>query len=67
MNERIKQLAEQASDIKDEFGNWIGRELEEEKFDMLIVSECANFFFLKDTLDDHLTAEQLDEHFGDEE
>ena len=33
-----------------------------EKFAELIVQECSNF--LKDTLDDHFAAEQLEEHFG---
>jgi len=36
-----------------------------EKFAQLIVQECSNF--LKDTLDDHFAAEQLEEHFGVEE
>ena len=36
-----------------------------EKFAELIVQECSNF--LKDTLDDHFAAEQLEEHFGVEE
>ena len=36
-----------------------------EKFAELIVRECTNF--LKDTLDDHFAAEQLEEHFGVEE
>ena len=41
MNERLKELAEQATvDIKDEYGHWIGSELDEEKFAQLIVSEC---------------------------
>ena len=59
MNERIKELAEQAG-----FPEWsektIGFELE--KFAELIVKECANF--LKDTLDDDFAADQLEEHFG---
>ena len=43
MNERIKQLAEQAyCDIKDEFGFWIGREFDKEKFAELIVKECMD-------------------------
>ena len=43
MNERIKELAEQATcDIKDEFGYWIGREFDKEKFAELIVMECAD-------------------------
>ena len=41
MNERLKELAAQATvDIKDEYGHWIGSELDEEKFAQLIVSEC---------------------------
>jgi hypothetical protein len=35
------------------------------KLAQLTVKECANF--LKDTLDDHYAAEQLEEHFGVEE
>ena len=35
------------------------------RFAELIVKECSNF--LKDTLDDHFAAEQLEEHFGVEE
>ena len=43
MNERIKELAEQAScDIKDEFGYWVGREFDKEKFAELIVRECRD-------------------------
>jgi len=33
-----------------------------DKFAELIVAECAGF--LRDTLDDHFAAEQLEEHFG---
>jgi hypothetical protein len=33
-----------------------------ERFAELIVKECTNF--LKDTMDDHFAAEQLEEHFG---
>jgi hypothetical protein len=41
MNERIKELAKQATcDIKDEFGNWIGCEFDKEKFAQLIVAEA---------------------------
>jgi hypothetical protein len=35
------------------------------KFAELIVRECTNF--LKDTMDDHFAAEQLEEHLGVEE
>jgi len=78
MNERIRELAEQANDFADnnyrntpniingeewspcKRDNW--RELMQEKFAELIVKECADF--LKDNLDDHFAAEQLEEHFG---
>lgn len=61
MNERIKELLAQSVidgvpqlDIPDDINY--------EKFAELIIKECANF--LKDTLDDHFAAEQLEEHFG---
>ena len=67
MNERIKELAEQARQYA-----WVNethwsanaeREaLFEEKFAELIVQECADF--LKGWMDDHFAAEQLEEHFG---
>ena len=42
MNERIKELAEQATnDVKDEFGHWINSEFNKEKFAELIVKDCA--------------------------
>jgi hypothetical protein len=64
MNERIRELAEQAGMIivDDEFSTY-GKFAE--KFAELIVRECSDF--LKDTLDDHFAAEQLEEHFGVEE
>jgi hypothetical protein len=69
MNERIKELAVEADLLikksnGDEFryGNFDPRF---QKFAELIVKECADF--LKDTLDDHFAAEQLEEHFGVEE
>jgi hypothetical protein len=46
MNERIKELAEQATiDIKDQYGYWIGSELDMEKFAELIVAECTAALF----------------------
>ena len=43
MNERIQKLYEQAyCDIKDEFGYWVGRHFDKEKFAELIVRECAD-------------------------
>jgi hypothetical protein len=65
MNKRINQLAEQAGIFRPkEFYQHIDA-LQLEKFAELIVRECADF--LKDTLDDHFAAEQLEEHFGVEE
>ena len=60
MNERIKELVEQATTTFD-FGAPINF-FDKEKFAELIVKECANF--LKDTLDDDFAADQLEEHFG---
>ena len=68
MNERIRELAREAAggllDYTAE-GEWKLSQNEAEKFAELIVKECSNF--LKDTLDDHFAAEQLEEHFGVEE
>ena len=70
MNDQIRQLAEQVGAVRNVLA--MGRhdgvlftESELEKFAELIVQECANF--LKDTMDDHFAAEQLEEHFGVEE
>jgi len=70
MNERILELAENYL-VHERFGLY-GESIEEdyyefypedlEKFAKLIVRECVDF--LKDTLDDHFAAEQLEEHFG---
>ena len=73
MNERIKELAEQAScDIKDEFGYWVGREFDKEKFAELIVRECSAFVY--NYPEKYLTRNQareismsMEEHFGVEE
>jgi hypothetical protein len=64
MNERIKQLAEQATnDVKDEFGHWINIEFDKEKFAELIVRECIDTAFHKG----HPDLEFLLKHFGVEE
>jgi len=64
MNERIRELSEQAEKYADD--NFRGEptwsEAFESKFAELIVKECAGF--LRDDLDDHFAAEQLEEHFG---
>ena len=67
MNERIEKLAIEANSHHDNFFDLNYKELDVflEKFAELIVRECSNF--LKDTLDDHFAAEQLEEHFGVEE
>ncbi len=67
MNERIKELIEQAEKYAEEKSTWRGDNTEwrnefegifKEKFAELIVRECANFT-------DH--AEELYKHFGVEE
>ena len=64
MNKRIDKLMVKA-------GAYFGGEgvdysnFDPKKFAEVIVRECADF--LKDTLDDHFAAEQLEEHFGVEE
>jgi hypothetical protein len=74
MNERIKELAEQAScDIKDEFGYWVGREFDKEKFAELIVKECASVCesATQEGQPLHLVsigyADRIKKHFGVEE
>ena len=72
-SQQLKDLAEQAGfltfagpDIhapEDPYSDGCAAQLA--KFAELIVRECSNF--LKDTLDDHFAAEQLEEHFGVEE
>ena len=58
MNERIRELWNQSRYPS-------GRGHDEGKFAELIIRECSNF--LKNKLDDHFAAEQLEEHFGVEE
>ena len=65
MNERIKELADKATVVQKTFHGIEHITFDKEKFAELIVRECSNF--LKDTLDDHFAAEQLEEHFGVEE
>ena len=65
MNERIKELSNIAymNHIERNPHSSFGRRYDYDKeFAELIVRECADF--LKDTLDDHFAAEQLEEHFG---
>lgn len=64
MNERIKQLAEQATD------KWVGGEFfDREKFAELIVRECAQFVEDKFDFvgDEIIVKEKMLEHFGIEE
>ncbi len=70
MTKRIQDLADLATDTVEVYNPDTGithhREFfDKEKFAKLIVRECADF--LKDTLDDHFAAEQLEDHFGVEE
>ena len=62
MNERITELLEQATtSIKDEYGHWIGSELDEEKFAELIVIKCAE---IADTAEPFLASDLIKKHFG---
>ena len=67
MNERIKELAEQATnDVKDEFGHWINSEFNKEKFAELIVRECAKRVdYWESRQGEH--ADDLLKHFGVEQ
>lgn len=59
MNERIKELMIQAMS---ETGRLMDVQATYQRFAELIVHECTDF--LRDDLDDHFAAEQLEEHFG---
>jgi hypothetical protein len=67
VNEQIKQIALETGLIspQDDKENWQEYIDDVEKFAVRLIKECSNF--LKDTLDDHFAAEQLEEHFGDRE
>ena len=67
MNERIQTLLAKFKETESTHrGAHVLIGIDEiEKFAELIVKECADF--LKDKLDDHFAAEQLEEHFGVEE
>jgi hypothetical protein len=66
MNERIKELAEQADDYERKLGKGIGP-TRDEKFAELIVRECANrATWAQDTGESDIGGEVL-KHFGVEE
>ena len=68
MNERLKELAAQATvDIKDEYGHWIGSELDEEKFAQLIVREMLVTCEEHPAWTGRMIGEQIKQHFGVEE
>jgi hypothetical protein len=66
MNPRIQELANQAQQYAEcttpQGLEWF--KTFQERFAELIVKECTDF--LKDKLDDHFAAEQLEEHFYEE-
>jgi hypothetical protein len=78
MNERIRQLAEQAEKLADEHtraftdgtGEWkrSWNEVYDEKFAELIVGECADYvqFYYKDHMCE-IIAHDMKQHFGVEE
>ena len=59
MNKNVKTLI--GSVKTDVSGKWMSMD-NVHILSELIVKECA--YFLKDTMDDHFTAEQLEEYFG---
>ena len=65
MNQRIKSLLAKAHlDVMEDLGMLDSSQIAE-KFAELLIKECTDF--LRDKLDDHFAAEQLEEHFGIEE
>jgi hypothetical protein len=69
LNPVVQKIAEQAKgfvDLNQHVGGGNGCMIYTyeglNKFAELIVAECADF--LRDTMDDHFAAEQLEEHFG---
>ena len=65
MNERIKQLAEQAgASRRAGVGGLVFRDSELEKFAELIVRECAD---IADTAEPFLASDLIKQHFGVEE
>ena len=68
MNERIKLLAEQATnDVKDEFDHWINSEFNKEKFAELIVREMLVTCEEHPAWTGRMIGEQIKQHFGVEE
>ena len=71
MNERIKELAEQATcDIEDKYGNWVGRNFDKAKFAELIVGECISKLDDIGVIDRDsrtIAMKVISEHFGVEE
>ena len=63
MNERIRQLWEQAITIEDG-GDYVCGELDPEKFAKLIVKECAEICWNEDFLTGNGYAEAIERHFG---
>jgi len=62
MNDQMKLLAEQAGFTVENGHIQSLAYKQTEKLAELIIAECAGF--LRDTLDDHFAAEQLEQHFG---
>jgi len=65
MNERIRELYDQAIVIEDG-GDYVCGELDPEKFAELIVRECADFLSLSGR-DGYEDGERVKRHFGVEE
>ena len=69
MNERIRQLAEQAEDWADNQNFYASdyRDYLMEKFAELIVRECAEICYNRDYTDGSRYGDDICEHFGVEE
>ena len=67
MNERIRELAEQAGislSQKDYSYYWVESAEDIEKFAELIVKECADICYNRDYTDGSAYGEAIEEHFG---
>ncbi len=65
MNERIRQLAEQATRNVESTNSYHSMVFDKEKFAELIVQECAVFAMV--ATDDHFDVDALYKHFGIEQ
>lgn len=67
MNERIKELAEQCTEVLWRDGPYEREEFNKEKFAELIVAECAEYIDFAIFSNGGIDGRSLKEHFGVEE